>query len=533
MKRRTRSITTRSLRWSVLLTCSAAAAIAAERPPNIILILADDMGWTDSGAYGSEYYETPNVDRLSKQSMRFTQAYAHPLCSPSRASIITGQEEARHGITSAHGHLEPEPWGPQVYQEDAKPDQPFILPKSRTYLDPNSVTLADALKAAGYRTGHFGKWHLGLTQPHWPDAHGFETTFHSAPDTGPPGSTYFPPHRVHPDGHPSDKRRVGNFTDGPAGEHVSDHLARESVKFITTHKDQPFFLNLWQYSVHGPWQARKDYVEHFKNKKDPSGRHTNPVMAAMLKSMDDCVGVIVNALDDLKLADNTIVIFYSDNGGNTNSLAQKDRMDNILDHPKHVLYDAIKTYREVAGFQGPTSNAPLRMGKAFLYEGGARVPLMVRWPGKIKGGGTNDSIINNIDLYPTVLDLASVPLPTNHVLDGLSFAPVLLREEKFPRDTSFSWFPYHDAGISVRKGDWKLIRRFVENPKYYEGMVELYDLKNDLGETTNLAAKMPEKVAELGKLIDAHFEETGGLYPKPNPAYRKAIQKTKKAKSDP
>jgi arylsulfatase A-like enzyme len=507
-----------------------AGKAGTDKRPNIILILADDMGWTDCGAYGSKYYETPNLDRLAAGSVRFTQAYAHSLCSPSRASILTGQEEARHGITSAHGHLEPEPWGPQVYQENPKPDQPFLLPKSRRYLDPKTVTLADALKAAGYRTGHLGKWHLGLTQPHRPEAHGFETTFHSAPDPGPPGSTYFSPHGVHPDGHPSGKRRVGNITDGPKGEHIADRLGREAVKFITAHRNEPFFLNLWQYSVHGPWEARADYIEHFKRKKDPAGRHTNPVMAAMLKSMDDSIGVILKTLDELNLADSTVVVFFSDNGGNVGSWSTES--DQGKDLKRSDLRHMVKAYREAAGLQGPTSNVPLRNGKGSLYEGGIRVPLMVRWPAKIEGGRTNDSIINNIDLYPTLLDLAGVARPAGHVVDGLSFAPVLLRGERFPRDTSFTWFPYLTPGIAVRQGDWKLIRRFVENPKEYEGMVELYDLKNDLGESTNLAAKMPEKVAELGKLIEAHFAATGGLYPKPNPDYLKpALRKAKARKS--
>ena len=287
---------------SILLGFSLCSTTSAEaQRPNIILFLVDDMGWTDCGAYGSQYYETPNVDRLAAGSMRFTQAYAHPLCSPSRASILTGQEEARHGITSAHGHLEPEPWGPQVYQENPSPNQPFLLPKSRRYLDPEAVTLAEALKGAGYRTAHLGKWHLGLTQPHWPEAHGFETTFHCAPDPGPPGSTYFSPHGVYPDGHPTGKRRVGNVTDGPEGEHIADRLAQEAIRFMTAHKDEPFFLNLWTYPVHGPWEAKEEDILYFKRKRDPSGRHTNPVMGAMLKSMDDSLGQVLKALDDLDL----------------------------------------------------------------------------------------------------------------------------------------------------------------------------------------------------------------------------------------
>lgn len=511
---------------SVLLILVLTSTGLAKEKPNIILFLVDDMGWMDCGAYGSKYYETPNIDRLATESMRFTDAYAHPLCSPSRASIMTGQEESRHGIMSAHGHLEPEPWGPQVYQENPPANQPSLLPKSRRYLDPEAVTLAEALRADGYRTGHLGKWHLGLTAPHWPEAHGFETTFHSAPDPGPPGSTYFSPHGVHSEGKPSGKHRVGNIIDGPEGEHIADRLAQEAIKFITTHKDEPFYLNLWQYSVHGPWEAKEEYIKHFAKKKDPTGRHSNPIMAAMLKSMDDSLGQVLKTLDDLKIAENTIVVFYSDNGGNTHSWSTAGEQNRYLKNPKHNLHHMVKIYAEYAGLQTPTSNVPLRNGKASLYEGGERVPLMVRWPGRIKAGSTSNAVINNIDLYPTLLELAGVPMPAGHVVDGLSFSPVLLKGEKFARESSFSWFPYHDAGISVRQGNWKLIRRFKENPERYEGLVELYDLENDLGETTNLAKQMPEKVSELGKLIDAHFESTGGLYPKANTNYQKPAKKS-------
>ena len=504
----------------------------ASARPNIILFLVDDMGWTDCGAYGSKYYETPNIDRFATQSIRFTNAYAHPLCSPSRASILTGQEESRHGIMSAHGHLEPEPWGPQVYQENPSAAQRFLLPKSRRHLDPKAVTLAEALKDAGYRTAHMGKWHLGLTQPHWPDKHGFETTFHAAPDPGPPGSTYFSPHGVHPDGHPSGKYRVGNIVDGPKGQHITDRLTDEAIGFITKHKDEPFYLNLWQYSVHGPWEAKEQYIKAYAKKKDPTGKQGNPVMAAMLQSMDESLGRVVKALDELGLTDNTIVIFFSDNGGNKHSWGEGEQK-RLLKNRKHRLYHMVQMYNKYARFQFPTNNAPLREGKGHLYEGGARVPLMVRWPKKIPAGKTSNEIVNNIDLYPTLLEMTNVPLPKDHVIDGLSFAPVLLEGKNFVRDTSFSWFPYHSPGIAVRKGDWKLIRRFKENPKYYEGLVELYNLKDDIGETTNLASQMPEKVAELGRLTDQHFAQTGGLYPKPNPKFEAQATARVKAKDNP
>ncbi|MEM7143594.1 MAG: sulfatase [Verrucomicrobiota bacterium] len=491
---------------------------APSSPTNIIIFLVDDMGWTDCGVYGSDLYETPNIDKFASQAMRFTNAYAHPLCSPSRASIMTGQEESRHGITSAKGHQPPEPPGPQVFPERTASNQPYQLPISKNYLDPDAVTLAEALRDAGYHTAHMGKWHLGLTPPHWPDQHGFQTIFHSAPDPGPPNSTYFSPHNINPDGEPSSQYRVGNIVDGPDGEHIADRLTEEAVQYIKERKDEPFFLNLWQYSVHGPWEAKEEYIKAYAEKIDPNANHTNPVMAAMLQSMDESLGRIMTTLEELEIADNTIVVFFSDNGGNVHSMAEAEQLKN-LENPKSRSHDLTKIYNEYAGFQVPTNNTPLREGKARLYEGGVRVPLIIRWPEKIPADTVSEAIVNNIDLYPTLLDLVEVPMPKNHIVDGISIAAVLTENAEAPRDTSFSWFPHQRPGIAVRKGDWKLIRRFKEDPARYEGLVELFNLKDDIGETKNLAKEKPELVAELGKLIDDHFKQTGGLYPEPNPNY--------------
>ncbi|MCS7469590.1 sulfatase [Stieleria sp. ICT_E10.1] len=501
-----------------LVCLSAKANGEPGRPPNVILFLVDDMGWTDGGVFGSEYYETPNIDAFAKQAMRFTNAYAHPLCSPSRASILTGQEESRHGILSAHGHQEPEPWGAQVYQA-ATPTDEYLLTKSRRYLDPDATTLAEAFLGAGYRTAHMGKWHLGLTQEHWPDQHGFEVTFHSAPDPGPPGSTYFSPHGVHADGKPGAARRVGNIVDGPEGEHIDDRLGTEAIKYITEHKDEPFYLNLWMYDCHGPWEAKQDLIQKFARKESGPDGHTNPVYAAMLKTMDDNFGRVMTALDELGIADNTIVVFFSDNGGNTHSMSaseQKRKMAN----PKSKTYGYTKIYNDYAGLQYPTKNLGLRDGKGSLYEGGERVPLMVRWPEHIPAGSVSETIVNNIDLYPTLLELTGQAEPENHVIDGKSFAKVLTEGVEATDQTSVSYFPYHGGGISVRDGDWKFIRRYTRKPDSYDGLVELFNLKDDLAESKNLAAEMPEKVAELDQFIKAHFERTGGLPPKLNPDFQ-------------
>ena len=494
------------------------AHAAQDRPPNVILFLVDDMGWTDGGVFGSDYYKTPNIDAFAKQSMRFTSAYAHPLCSPSRASIMTGQEESRHGILSAHGHLKPEPWGPQKYQTATSRDE-FLLTKSRQNLDPNATTLAEAFLAAGYRTAHMGKWHLGLTQEHWPDKHGFEVTFHSAPDPGPPGSTYFSPHGVQAEGDPGPRTRVGNITDGPDGEHIDDRLGTEAIKYITEHKEEPFYLNLWMYDCHGPWEAKLDYIKDFAAKRSNPDGHLNPVYAAMLKTMDDNFGRVMTALDELGIADNTIVIFFSDNGGNTHSMGAADQKRSLA-NPKNSAHAYTKIYNKYAGIHYPTKNLGLRGGKGKLYEGGERVPLLIRWPGQIPAGSVSDAIINNIDLYPTLLELTGQEEPDNHIIDGNSFANVLLNGEEGANEMSVSYFPYHGGGISVRVGDWKLIQRYTRKPDSYDGLVELFNLKDDLGETKNLASAMPEKVAEFSKLIAAHFEKTGGLPPKPNPDFQ-------------
>ena len=370
------------------------SAHAAERKPNVILFLVDDMGWMDCGIYGSKYYETPNMDRFAKRAMRFTDAYAQPLCSPTRASLLTGKYSARHGITSATGHQPPQPAGHPFLPDTAPPNQLMRTPESKNYLEPSEYTLAEALRDAGYRTGHFGKWHLGLTQPHWPEQQGFDVAFHCHPDPGPPGN-YFSPYGVKPAGNPGGKNKVGTITDGPAGEYIVDRLAEEAVKFVTENKDRPFFLNLWNYGVHGPWGHKPEYTQAFMTKKDPRGVQGNPIMASMLKSVDECFGRLLDTLDRLGLAENTIIIFNSDNGGNTHSnVPDTAKTANAEKNKSESLAD----WRKWAGPQPPTINTPLRDGKGTLYEGGTRVPLMWSWAGHIQPGTVSDAVVGHIDL---------------------------------------------------------------------------------------------------------------------------------------
>ena len=503
----------------------ACGSVGAAYRPNVVLFVVDDMGWMDSEPYGSKYYETPNMTKLAKQSMRFTDAYAVPLCSPTRCSILSGQHSARHGITSASGHQPPAPADAPRYPEKASPAAQFIYANSKNFIDPEIVTLAEVLRDAGYRTGHFGKWHLGLLSENRPDHNGFETMWGCAPDPGPP--SYFSPYEVSTEGRPTGQHHVGNITDGPDGEYITDRLTDEALKFVEAHKDEPFFLNLWQYGVHGPWGHKEEYTAEFAKKTDPRGEQRNPIMASMLKSVDESLGRVMAKLDELGLSENTLFVFYSDNGGNVHSNREDDhKIANLSEnHPKHA---AIAAWRKWAGGEGPTNNAPLREGKARIYEGGQRVPLMVRWPGKIEAGTTSDAVVGAIDLYPTVLDALGVDLPAKHVVDGLSFMPVLTQTGNIEREAYFTWFPHIIPACSVRKGDWKLIRRFEPHRDYPE-VRELYDLGKDIGETNNLAAAMPDKVKELDALIDGFIADTGALVPKPNPAYAPQAAKAARA----
>jgi arylsulfatase A-like enzyme len=494
----------------------AAATDGAERSdrPNIVLFLVDDMGWMDSTPYGSQYYETPNMQRFSQQSMRFTDAYSTPLCSPTRASILSGQYSSRHGVTSASGHQPALPENASRYPAKASPQQRFLYPLSKRHLDLELDTLAEVMRDAGYRTGHFGKWHLGLSQEHWPEQHGFQVAFHAEPSPGP--RSYFSPYGIHKTGEPGPKHHVGTITDGPEGEYITDRLTDEAIKFLEANKGEPFFLNFWHYAVHGPWGHKEEYTKQLADKVDPRGQQKNPIMASMLKSVDESLGRLLDKLDELKLADNTLFIFYSDNGGNTHSNVPGARgMDVKKGHPK---WEFVQDWKKWAGDQPPTNNAPLREGKGRIYEGGQRVPLMVRWPGQVESGSVSDAVVGPIDLYPTILEAVGAKTPANHIVDGETIIPVLKQTGRLRRQAYFTWFPHLIPAVSVRADDWKLIRRFEPHAKYPE-VRELYNIKTDIGETNNLASRMPDKVKELDALIDQFVKDTEALVPKPNPAF--------------
>lgn len=467
-----------------------AGEAAGARPPNVLFILADDLGWRDTSLYGSTFYETPNVERLARRGVMFTQAYAaSPLCSPTRASILTGLWPARIGITAPVCHVKEELLQPTVPEKG--PLQRQVLPvQSATRLKPEYVTLAETLRAAGYRTGHFGKWHLG-PEPYDALHQGFDIDVPHYPGPGPAGS-YVAPWKF-PD--------ALKFA-GAAGEHIEDRMAREAVAFIRENKDRPFFLNYWCFSVHAPWDGKQSLIEKYARKADPKSGQRHPVYGAMVQSMDEAIGALLDALDDNGLAENTIIVFFSDNGG--------------------YAWEA-RNRPDLAGVP-VTSNAPLRGGKATLHEGGTREPCIVVWPGQVAPGSRSEAMVQSIDFYPTLLEMLGLTPSPAQRFDGISIVPAL-RQRALARDTLFCYFP-HDiggeigtrAGVWVRRGDWKLIRHFFAGPAMAHAY-ELYNLEDDLSETTNLAAQQPERVKELDALIDGFLAETRPVLPKPNPAY--------------
>ena len=468
--------------------------------PNVIFILADDLGWMDTSVYGSRYYRTPNIDRLAARGVRFTDAYAtNPLCSPTRASLLTGLYPARLGITTPAGHLPPLPDDEPLLGETAAPWNKVVTPKSRRHLRPEERTIGEVFRDSGYRTGFIGKWHLGLNPEHWPEQQGFEFSFHGAPDPGPP--SYFSPYKF----------RAGTVTNGPDGEYITDRVTDEAIGFIDRHRTEPFFLCFWEYAVHAPFQAKQAYIDEFEQVVDARGVQDCPTMAGMIQSLDESIGRLLDHLDRTGLADNTILVLMSDNGGNL--------------------------YNTVDGTT-PTNNAPLRGGKANIYEGGVREPCVVVWPGVTKPGTVSNALISSIDFYPTLMDMAGLPSEPDHPVDGLSFAGVLRGDGKLDRDAIFCDFPHYTPATgnmpacSVRQGDWKLIRFFDPGPgrgKEYlgnhstirrpEGEFELYNLRDDISEAHNLAAAEPARVKAMDALITAHLAHIKAAVPFPNPNY--------------
>lgn len=435
---------------------------------NVVLILADDLGWTDLACYGSDFYETPHLDQLARSGMRFTQNYsACTVCSPTRAALLTGKYPARLHITD---------WIPGLMPDNPK----LLVPDWTKFLPLEETTLAEMFRSAGYTTGSIGKWHLG-GESYYPEHQGFDVNVAGTEKPAPP--TYFAPWNI------------PTLHEGTDGDYLTDRLAEEAVRFLEQANGKPFFLYLPHFAVHTPIQGRADLVEKYQQKLKPGLRHSNVQYAAMVESLDTAVGRVLAKLEELGLSDRTIVAFTSDNGGLIT--------------------------------RGTTSNAPLRYGKASAYEGGVRVPLIVRWPGVTQPGSVSDTPVISMDLFPTLLTMAGIAVPDAASAadaagcDGVSLVPLLKHEGPLARTELFWHYPHHQhyqlGGATphgaIRSGDFKLIEFFNDMH------VELYDLRDDIGEERDLAAQMPDKVTQLRTRLHAWRTEIGAQMPIPNPQH--------------
>ena len=483
-----RQVRRRSIFLWVTIVVSCGGGLPTK--PNVVILLVDDLGWTDLGSYGSTFYETPNVDRLVSEGVKFTQFYsAGTNCSPTRASIMTGAFPARLGITNWIGGVQ----------------KGRLLPAHNTeQLPAEEQSLGEIFSDAGYMTGYIGKWHLGDTLS-FPEHHGFQ--FNLATNRGGTPGAYFYPYK--------NSRRpelnIPDLEDGTEGEYLTDHLTTEAIKFLRDHRDGPFLLMLGYYTVHSPIVAKEEKIEKYrekaaalsgqkrpeyeeeKNKTLNKLRQDHPTYAGMMESMDESVGRIEEALTELGLTEDTIVVFLSDNGGLSTLAGGRIWM--------------------------PTANLPLRAGKAWLYEGGIRIPFFIRWPGEITPGVVDEELAISTDLLPTLLDMTGVGLlPEQHV-DGQSLWPVIRNHTSLKRETLFWHFPHYSGsgaipGAAIRNGDDKLIWWFEDNA------IELYDLNNDLGEQNNLAKQYPKLAGDLKTQLEIWLEEIGARMTAPNPEWQ-------------
>lgn len=473
------------LLFGLALGFSACSTTPEEKPPNFVFFLVDDLGWTDLGCFGSSFYETPNIDRLAATGVRFTNAYAaNPVCSPTRASILTGKHPTRLPITTwidSDGNNQPDQWDRNT---------PLLPAPYLDRLPHEEVTIAEALKEAGYATFFAGKWHLG-PEGFWPEDQGFDVNKGGITRGGPyGGNQYFSPY-----GNP-------RLEDGPEGEHLPDRLASETVKFIEDNQEKPFLAYLSFYSVHTPLMAREDLKAKYEAKQATApetewgqelGRkvrlvQNHAVYAGMVEAMDQAVGKVLDHLDELGLADNTVVFFMSDNGGLSTSEGH------------------------------PTSNLPLRGGKGWLYEGGIREPMVIRWPGVADKGETEATPVISMDFYPTMLEMAGLNLRPEQHLDGHSLTPLLRHGSEPSREALFWHYPHYGnqggrPGVAIRQGDYKLIE-FYEN-----GHAELYNLAEDIDEQNDLREKEPERTEQMRRRLHQWMESVEARPPSPNPNF--------------
>ncbi|QDT08252.1 sulfatase [Planctomycetes bacterium K23_9] len=442
---------------------------AAGKTPNVVLIMADDLGWKDLHCYGNDQLDTPNIDRLAEQGLLFTDAYsAAPVCTPTRAALMTGESPARLNITNhAGGHV----------PNFQKPGTDLITPIWLRHLPLERVTLAEQLRAAGYATGFVGKWHLSNSRQSIPDANnklssepelrpehqGFDINVGGCRFGGPP--SYFSPYKL-----PNLEGKID-------GEYLPDRCADECIGFMESAKasDHPFFLCWWNYSVHYPFQAPADLIANYEKRKGPGVE--NPTYAAMIEGMDASIGKLLTAIDDQGLSEETLVVFTSDNGPFAANVK------------------------------------PLRAEKGYLYEGGIRVPMIVRWPGRVKPSTRTSTPVITMDIHATILDAAKLQADPSNTQDGISLLPMLTGESELRRQSIYFHYPnyaFHKKNrlaSAVRSGDYKLLWF------YDDDSVELYDLKNDISESRNLASEMPDKARQLRSELEAWLKETNASQP--------------------
>ena len=465
----------RSITFFVLIKCAFAV-----QSPNLILINVDDLGWKDLGCYGSDVYETPNIDKLARNGLKFTNAYsACAVCSPTRAAIMTGRYPARLGVTD---WIRARFQGGKIPKDKKNPsgwvgskNKKVLCPQNALWMELEEVTIAEKLKEDGYATCHIGKWHLGADD-WYPEKQGFDENYGGC-DYGQPPS-YFDPFK---------NKRLDGIYGLPGkkqGQYLTDRECDEAVMFIKKNRQKKFFLNFANYAVHTPIQAKPSLLDKYKTKiQSLDTKQKNAAYATMVESVDQAVGRIITILKEEGIFERTLIIFTSDNGG----------------------------------LLGVTNNAPLRSGKGFPYEGGIRVPLIIFWPDFINGGKVIDTPVSSIDFFPTLCSAAGIKNSTDEVVDGLNLLPLIKGENNVKRQSLFWHFPHYRGKINpysiIRNGDWKLIKRYDGKP------FELFNLKNDLSEKNDLSQDMPEKVKELNEEIMIWLLKTNARVPRANPDY--------------
>ncbi len=478
-------MTRKLILFNLLLILASWSFTQSQTPPNFLFILVDDLGYMDIGCNNPEtFYETPHIDQLASDGVRFTNGYAAcPVCSPTRASIMTGKYPARIATTDYFGAAQPEKW---------KRNTPLLPANYTDRLPLSEVTIAETLKDNGYATFFAGKWHLG-NEGYWPEEQGFDINKGGWSRGGPyGGKKYFSPY-----GNP-------RLDDGPEGEHLPDRLAEETAKFIENNKNRPFLAYLSFYSVHTPLIGRPDLVQKYENKRaninlqstiwGNEGKRKlrlvqeHSIYAAMVEAMDQAVGKVLEKLKELNLDRNTVVFFMSDNGGLSTSEGH------------------------------PTSNLPLRAGKGWLYEGGIREPMIIKWPGVAQSGRVEHAPVISTDFYPTILDMAAIKRKPKQHADGVSLVPLLEKGKPLKRKALYWHYPHYGnqggtPGAAIRKGDYKLIRFFGTNK------IELYNLQADLSESKDLASVIPKKAKALNKRLTSWQNKVNAKLPSPNPNF--------------